>query len=78
MAYVTVPSNMQTQYVLPTCACPNNLQHINAMAITPDKQYIAAAGNPHVRLFEVNSNNGNPVSSAAVRNRYLTFVGHKL
>lgn len=36
---------------------------MNCLQITPDKQFIAAAGNPHVRLFEVGGNaNPNPVS----------------
>ncbi len=35
---------------------------MNCLQITPDKQFIAAAGNPHVRLFEVGGNaNPNPV-----------------
>jgi len=38
------------------------------LEITSDKQYIAAAGNPNVRLFEINGNNPNPVTS---------FDGHK-
>jgi len=49
--------------------------HINAMAITPDKQYIAAAGYTHVRLFEVNSNNGNPVTSYDGHRTNVTAVG---
>jgi G protein beta subunit-like protein len=34
---------------------------VNKLEITPDKQYIAAAGNPSVRFYEVNTNNPNPV-----------------
>lgn len=34
---------------------------MNKLEILPDKQYLAAAGNPHVRLFEINTNNPNPV-----------------
>jgi hypothetical protein len=34
---------------------------VNKLEILPDKQYLAAAGNPHVRLFEINTNNPNPV-----------------
>jgi hypothetical protein len=26
---------------------------VNKLEITPDKQYLAAAGNPHIRLYEV-------------------------
>jgi len=41
---------------------------INRLAITPNRQFIAAAGNPMIRLYELNSNNPQPVS---------TFNGHK-
>jgi hypothetical protein len=35
---------------------------VNCLQITPDKQFIAAAGNPHIRLFEVAGNaSPNPV-----------------
>lgn len=36
-------------------------QHVNRLEITPDKHYLAAAGNPHIRLFDVNSNSPQPV-----------------
>lgn len=42
----------------PHCISPQ----VNCLQITPDKQFVAAAGNPHVRLFEVGGNaNPNPV-----------------
>jgi len=41
---------------------------VNRLAITPNKQYLAAAGNPQIRLFELASNNPQPVS---------TYNGHK-
>lgn len=31
---------------------------VNKLQITPDKQFIAAAGNPHIRLYEILSSNG--------------------
>lgn len=37
------------------------MQQVNRLEITPDKQYLAAAGNPHIKLFEVNSNRAEPV-----------------
>lgn len=52
-----------------------HLQHITRLEITPDKQYIAAAGNPHVRLFEVNTNNANPVTSFDGHKSNVTAVG---
>ena len=36
---------------------------VNALAITNDKQHIAAVGNPHARIFEVQGQNNNPVIS---------------
>lgn len=36
-------------------------QHVNRLEITPDKRYVAAAGNAHIRLFDVNSNSPQPV-----------------
>eukprot|EP01116_Phalansterium_solitarium_P008814 TRINITY_DN22779_c0_g1_i1.p1 TRINITY_DN22779_c0_g1~~TRINITY_DN22779_c0_g1_i1.p1 ORF type:complete len:316 (+),score=107.90 TRINITY_DN22779_c0_g1_i1:98-1045(+) len=51
---------------------------VNRLEITPDKQYIAAAGNPHVRLFEVNTTNPNPVTSFEGHKGNVTAVGfHK-
>ena len=41
---------------------------INQLEISPDKSWIAAAGNPQMRLFEVAPNNNNPIT---------TFDGHK-
>jgi len=37
------------------------VQQVNRLEITPDKRYLAAAGNPHIRLFDVNSNSPQPV-----------------
>lgn len=39
------------------------LQQVNRLEVTPDKQYLAAAGNPHIRLFDVNSNHPQPVGA---------------
>ena len=50
-------------------------QQVNKLEITSDKQYLAAAGNPHVRLFEVNSSNGQPVSSYDGHQGNVTAVG---
>lgn len=40
---------------------------VNKLEITSDKTLIAAAGNPHIRLYDVNSNNTQPV---------VTYDGH--
>jgi target of rapamycin complex subunit LST8 len=41
--------------------------HINKVEITADKHYIAAAGNPQLRLYEVNSSDNEAV---------VTYEGH--
>lgn len=37
------------------------IQQVNRLEITPDKRFLAAAGNPHIRLFDINSNSPQPV-----------------
>ncbi len=41
-------------------------QQVNKLEITPDKQYLAAAGNPLIRLFDVNSSHPHPVCILSV------------
>ncbi|CCI45647.1 hypothetical protein ABG067_007680 [Albugo candida] len=48
---------------------------VNCLNITPDKNYITAAGNPHIRLFEINSNNPNAVSTYDGHNGNVTSLG---
>ena len=48
---------------------------VNKLEITPDKQYLAAAGNPHIRLFEVNTSNPQPVTSYDGHTGNVTAVG---
>jgi WD40 repeat protein len=59
--------------------CYRTLQYaesqINKLEITYDKQFIAAAGNPHIRLFEVNSNDPQPVLSYEGHVGNVTAVG---
>ena len=55
-----------------TRVCTRTLRHpdsqVNTLAISPDKRYLAAAGNPFVRIFDVaNAANANPI---------VTFEGH--
>jgi G protein beta subunit-like protein len=50
-------------------------QQVNCLQITPDKKYIAAAGNPHIRLFEISSNNPNHVSSYDGHASNVTALG---
>jgi hypothetical protein len=42
-------------------------QQVNKLEITTDKRLLAAAGNPQIRIYEVQSNNAQPV---------LTYDGH--
>lgn len=59
--------------------CYRTLQYadsqVNKLEITTDKKYLAAAGNPHIRLFEVNSNNPQPVHSFEGHQTNVTAVG---
>jgi G protein beta subunit-like protein len=41
---------------------------VNTLAITPNRQYLAAGGHTQVRLFELGTNNSQPT---------MTFSGHK-
>lgn len=51
--------------------CYRTLQHpdrqVNCLQIRPDKQYIAAGGNPQIRIYDVNSKSADPV---------VTYDGH--
>ncbi|PRW61184.1 LST8-like protein isoform X1 [Chlorella sorokiniana] len=59
--------------------CYRTLQYadsqVNKLEITADKTLIAAAGNPHIRLFEVNSNNPQPIISYDGHTSNVTSVG---
>ena len=55
----------------PSGVCSRILRYadsqVNCLEITPDKQYLAAGGNPHIRLFEINH---------ASNQSILTLEGH--
>ncbi|KAF2940676.1 hypothetical protein DAI22_03g291600 [Oryza sativa Japonica Group] len=59
--------------------CYRTLQHteshINRLEITPDKRFLAAAGNPHIRLFDINSNSNHPVISYDSHTSNVMAVG---
>ncbi|KAJ1562325.1 TOR complex subunit lst8 [Nowakowskiella sp. JEL0078] len=59
--------------------CIRTIQHpdsqVNRLAISPDKRFLAAAGNPHVRLFEVQTNNPSPVTSFDGHTGNVTSLG---
>lgn len=48
---------------------------VNKLEITPDKQYLAAAGYLNIRLFEVATNNPSPVTSFDGHTGNVTAVG---
>lgn len=52
-----------------------NLRKVNCLKITPDKQYLAAAGNPHVRVFEINSHHSSALASYDGHTTNVTDVG---
>ncbi|KAG5176558.1 WD40 repeat-containing protein [Tribonema minus] len=63
----------------PSGVCSRTLRYsdsqVNCLRITPDKQFLAAAGNPHVRLFEIASQNPNPVVAYDGHTTNVTDVG---
>ncbi|XP_020532986.1 target of rapamycin complex subunit LST8 isoform X3 [Jatropha curcas] len=48
---------------------------VNRLEINPDKRYLAAAGNPQIRLFDVNSNSPQPVRSYDSHTNNVMAVG---
>ncbi|RUS24852.1 WD repeat-containing protein wat1 [Jimgerdemannia flammicorona] len=59
--------------------CSRTIQHpdsqVNRLCISPDKRYLAAAGNHHVRLYDINSTNPNPITSFGDHTGNVTAVG---
>lgn len=50
------------------------LLQVNKLEITADKHLLAAAGNPHIRLYEVNSSNPQAVQSYDSHTNNVTAV----
>jgi len=63
----------------PSGICHRTLQYpdsqVNQLEITPDKRFLAAAGNPHVRLYDIHSNNPQPVMNFDGHTHNVTSVG---
>ncbi|CAG8447157.1 3095_t:CDS:2 [Cetraspora pellucida] len=59
--------------------CSRTIQHpdsqVNRLCISPDKRYLAAAGNQHIRLYDINSSNPNPITSFDGHVGNVTAVG---
>merc|ERR1711916_15380 len=63
----------------PSGMCHRTIQHpdsqVNALAITPDREHLAAAGNPSVRMYEVHTQHASPVTSYDGHSGNVTSVG---
>eukprot|EP01084_Bolivina_argentea_P125775 222792_1 len=63
----------------PTGKCTHSLwfsdSQVNRLSITLDKQFLAAAGNPQVKLFEIASQSPNPVVAYDGHTTNVTDVG---
>uniref|UniRef100_A0A8C5QUX9 Target of rapamycin complex subunit lst8 n=1 Tax=Leptobrachium leishanense TaxID=445787 RepID=A0A8C5QUX9_9ANUR len=59
--------------------CTRTVQHqdsqVNALEVTPDRSMIAAAGYQHIRMYDLNSNNPNPVINYDGVSKNITSVG---
>jgi len=54
--------------------CPDS--QVNCLEITPDKQFLAAGGNPHIRLYDINNTtNHNPVLTLEGHQSSVTSIG---
>lgn len=54
------------------------LQQVNALDITPDKYVIAAAGYQHIRMYDLASNNPNPVINYEGVSKNITSLGFQV
>ncbi|MED6274362.1 Target of rapamycin complex subunit lst8, partial [Characodon lateralis] len=59
--------------------CTRTVQHqdsqVNSLEVTPDRGMIAAAGYQHIRMYDLNSNNPNPVMNYDGVSKNITSVG---
>jgi len=58
--------------------CSRTIQHpdsqVNKLCISPDKRFLAAGGHQHVKLFDINSLNPNPVHSFEGHTNNITSI----
>jgi target of rapamycin complex subunit LST8 len=54
------------------------VKQVNRLAISPDKRFLAAAGHSHVRLYDITSNNPNPIHSFDGHTSNVTGVAFHL
>lgn len=59
--------------------CHRTVQHqdsqVNALEITPDRNLLAAAGYQHIRMYDLKSNNSNPIINYDGVSKNVTAVG---
>ncbi|CAN8002950.1 unnamed protein product [Ixodes hexagonus] len=59
--------------------CQRTLQHadsqVNVLDVSPDRQHIAAGGYQHIRTYDINSANSNPVVSYEGHTKNVTALG---
>ena len=53
-------------------------QQVNALDITPDKYLIAAAGYQHIRMYDLVSNNPNPIINYEGVSKNITGLGFQV
>ena len=51
-----------------------SIVQVNKIAISPDKRYLAVAGNPAVRLYDVHSNSPDSVMSFGAHTGNVTAI----
>jgi G protein beta subunit-like protein len=64
----------------PSGICSRSIRYpdsqVNRLEITPDKQFLAAGGNPHIRLYDINNPSmENPVLSLEGHTASVTSLG---
>lgn len=63
----------------PTGVCQRTIpfaeSQVNCIETTPDKQWLAVAGNPNIKLFECHTNNSAPVTTFNGHSNNITSVG---
>ncbi|KAF6018013.1 hypothetical protein EB796_023694 [Bugula neritina] len=68
MLLATPAQNSASFFMLFVC-------QVNDLAITPDKQNIAAAGYQHIRIYDINSNNPNAITKYEDISKNVTAIG---
>ena len=56
-------------------SCLSCEQQVNRLEITPDKQYLAVAGNPHIRLFDIHSTRPDHMGQFDGHTNNVTAIG---